>query len=292
INDDSNSSDMRSSELSLKNAKLSLDDQIEKLDDYTIRSPITGTIISKTMKAGDTLDGNKSSLAIVADMSQLTFEMSVDELYIKNISVGQKVSITADALPNARFEGVVDTVSIIGTSVSGVTVYPITVVIKEYGELLPGMNVNAEIMISNAEDVLVVPQNAVSRGNLVLVKDDGKKTPPEKEKGDEDKGADDKKGMLRMPEAPEGYKYVKVTTGQANDDYVEITSGLSEGDVIYVYVLKNTEQAFAGFGGMSGGMPMGGGMPSGGMSRPGGNFSSGSGMSRPGTGGMSGGGMR
>ena len=100
---------------------------------------------------------------------------------------------------------------------------------------------------------------------------------------------------MRLPEAPEGYKYVMIETGDANDDYIEVVSGLSEGDVIYVAVTKNT-QTSTGFGmgggfhgnmgGMSGGMP--GGMPSGGM--PGG-MSSGSrgGMSsgnRSGMGGM------
>ena len=287
IDNDSSYSDLRSSELSLKNSKLSLDDQMEKLNDYTILSPISGTVVEKTMKGGDTLDGNKSSLAIVADMSKLTFEISVDELYIKSIEVGQTVSITADALPNRTFEGVVDTVSIIGTATSGVTVYPVTVVISEYEGLLPGMNVDAEIVISNASDVLTVPVNAVSRGNLVLIKDDGKAPQTETKKESEKNAGNSEKKQFRPPEAPDGYKYVTVETGVANDDYVEIVSGLSEGDVIYVTVIKNTTTSQTGaFGGMGGGMPsgmpggMGGGMPSGmpgGMSggMPSGNRSSG-----------------
>ncbi len=352
ITDDSSNSDLRNSELSLKNSKLSLDDQIERLDDYTIKSPIAGTVISKTMKEGDTLDGNKSSLAIVADMSKLTFEISVDELYIQSIKVGQKVSVTADAAPDKTFEGVVDTVSIIGTATSGVTVYPVTIVISEYDGLLPGMNVDAEIDISNATDVLMIPVNAVTRGNLVLVAEDSdisgisledtfkKMTPPEgmtrpegmtppegeerperfekndtlpendmsakdgnliEKKSDSDKALPDsrkdisedasaKKREIKLPDAPEGYKYIMVETGDANDDYVEIVSGLSEGDVIYYTVVKNTSTATSPFG-MGGGMPggMGGGMPSG-MS---GGMRSG-GMSGSRSGGMSGmpGGMR
>lgn len=334
ITDDSSTSDLRSSELSLKNARLSLDDQIEKLEDYTIRSPISGTVISKTMKEGDTLDGNKSSLAIVADMSKLTFDISVDELYIKSIEVGQTVTVTADALPNQTFEGVVDTVSIIGTATSGVTVYPVTVVISEYDGLLPGMNVDAEIVISNASDVLMIPVNAVSRGNLVLVKDDTKvdndttdKTsdterltdgkvpaegmarpsrsdngmpegtpavpgsgvptdstenavPPVDPTGSAEKplgsgGRDGNAAEMRIPDAPDGYKYVMVETGDANDDYVEIVSGLSEGDVIYVTVVKSTSTSEESPFGMGGRMPTGamganrgdmsGGMPSGAM---------------------------
>lgn len=276
ISNDTSYDDLRSSELSLKNSKLSLDDQIEKFDDYTIRSSISGTVISKTMKQGDTLDGNKSSLAIVADMSKLTFEISVDELYIKDIEVGQTVSVTADALPGHRFEGVVDTVSIIGTSVSGVTVYPVTVVISEYEGLLPGMNVDAEIVISNAQDVLMVPVNAVSRGSLVMVKEnsDVKGLAPAGKKND--------KNPIRLPEAPDGYKYVMVETGAANDDYVEIAAGLSEGDEIYISVIKNAATSAIGFGmgGMGGmsGMPSGNRMPSGGGMPSGGRMPSGGGI--------------
>ena len=300
IVDDSAASDMRSSELSLKNSRLSLDDQIEKLNDYTIRSPIAGTVISKTMKAGDTLDGNKSSLAIVADMSKLTFEISVDELYIQNIEVGQTVTVTADALEGRVFKGTVDTVSIIGTPSNGVTVYPVSVVISEYDGLLPGMNVDAEIVISDASDVLMIPVNAVSRGNLVLVKDNSdvsgvsKKQPQDKSKNK------DKPQMTRIPEAPDGYKYVTVETGEANDDFVEIKSGLKEGDVIYVATVRNTQSTaqspFGMGGGMNGGMgrmPSGGmpsGMPSGGM--PSGMPSGGMSSSRGGMSGGMGGGMR
>lgn len=305
IVDDSSSSDMRSSELSLKNSRLSLDDQIEKLNDYTIRSPIAGTVISKTMKAGDTLDGNKSSLAIVADMSKLTFEISVDELYIQNIEVGQTVTVTADALEGRVFEGTVDTVSIIGTPSNGVTVYPVSVVISEYDGLLPGMNVDAQIVISDASDVLMIPVNSVTRGNLVLVKDDAAVSGISKEPSENDKNKGDNKDdsrAMRLPEAPDGYKYVTIETGEANDNYVEVKNGLKEGDVVYVATVKNTQAAtqspFGMGGGMGGGMP--GGMPSGGMPSSGGMGSSRGGMSGSmpsgasgsSRGGMSGGGMR
>lgn len=294
ISDDNTSTQLRSSQISLENSKLSLDDMREKLEDYTLRSPISGTIISKTMKGGDTLDGNKSSLAIVADMSKLTFDISVDELDIKNIAVGQNVKVTADAIPDSEFTGVVDKISIIGTSTNGVTVYPVTVVISEYDGLLPGMNVNAEILTSEAKDVLTVPVNAVTRGNLVLVKDDSQKPTAEdaedKEK-DKDKDKESSRDGKRLPDAPEGYKYVQVEIGMSSDDYVEIKSGLSEGDEIYVSVIKSTgneeeSNMFTGMHPGGGGMPSGGGMsgpPSGNMpsdrgGMPSGGMGSGGGM--------------
>ncbi len=306
IYDEASDSAVRTSELSLKNAELSLQDMEDKLDDYTIKSPITGTIIDKTMKAGDTLDGNKSSLAIVADMSKLTFDISVDELDIKDISIGQSVIVTADALPNREFKGVVDTISIIGTTTSGVTVYPVTIVISEYEGLLPGMNVNAEIVTGSASDVLLIPSNAVTRGNYVLVKDDsdiegindirdsagkgGKKDETNKQKSASGKKSDSKSFL---PEAPEGYKYVKVSLGISNDDFVEVTDGLREKDVIYVTVIRNTSTS-AGMFGMSSGMPSGGmgrGMPSGGMGSTSGGMPTG-GMSSGRTGAYRSGGMQ
>jgi len=165
----SSSTNARSSALSIRDAELALQNQIEALEDYMITSPISGTIIEKTAKFGDTLDGNKSAMAIVADMSKLTFTMSIDELDIKNISKGQEVIVTADALPDQTFTGYIDNISIIGTSSSGVTTYPVDVIIEEYEGLLPGMNVNADIISEQATDILKIPVEAVSRGNLVLV---------------------------------------------------------------------------------------------------------------------------
>lgn len=291
LKDDKSDSSLRSSKLSLENAELALNDLIDKLEDYSIMAPISGTVIEKTLKAGDTLDGNKSSLAIIADMSKLTFEMSIDELDIKDISVGQSVRVTADALPGETFDGVIDTISILGTTTNGVTVYPVTVVISEYKGLLPGMNVNAEIVTSEAKNVLRVPVDAVSRGNLVLVTNEyaqsiGAPVQSKPEKSDDGKPADGKPAdgstdvkSSRMPEAPEGYTWIAVKVGVSDNDFIEVISGLTEGAKVYVTkeqsAAATAKGAFSGMGSgsrsgppnMSGGSGMGGsGMSSGGMS--------------------------
>ncbi len=297
IIDEDYESDLRSNELSLKNSKLSLDDQIERLDDYTIKSPISGTVISKTMKEGDTLDGNKSSLAIVADMSKLTFDISVDELYIRSLKVGQTVKITADAIPNKTFEGVIDTISIIGTATSGVTVYPVTVVISEYEGLLPGMNVDAEIVISNASDVLMIPVNAVSRGGLVLVEENSTiegitpkmpgtnrsegMTRPEGSEKPEDSAhpenmpkpdaeanieADTEESAKKDP-AKSGNSKMRLPTAPEGYKYIMIETGVANDDYIEVvsglsegdviYVIVTKNTQSAIGFGMGGGMPAG-----------------------------------
>ena len=174
------------SRLSLKDSQLSLDNYYDQLDNYNITSPISGTVIQKNSKAGDTLDNTNSNttMAIIADLSSLKFTISIDELDITKISVGQQVNITADAMEGKVYTGFVSNVSIVGSSSNGVTSYPVEVTLDMKGidGLIPGMNVNASIVIESKTDVLMVPVAAVNRGNVVLVK--GKSSSSDSENND------------------------------------------------------------------------------------------------------------
>jgi len=281
--------------LSLRDAEIELQEAIEDLKDCTVISPITGVITEKYYKSGESIANKESTtLAIIADMSKLTFTMSIDELDIKNIELGQEVIVTADAIENQTFRGEITNINIIGSSSSGVTTYPVTVEISEYEGLLPGMNVSAEIISSEVKDVVKVPTSAVSRGNVVLVKEEFAKslevnkdyTEPATETSTNNRGrgklnSDSKPGeIVDMPNTPEGYKYIKITTGLTDADYIEIKEGLAEGSEVYVITTvksgssESTQSAANGMGPMGGGMmPTGGGMPmGGGMMNGGGNF--------------------
>jgi HlyD family secretion protein len=143
----------------------------DQLDNYTIKSPIAGTIIDKEYKAGDTVESGKT-LCTIYDLSYLEMTMSIDELDISQVSVGQTVTITADAAEGKTYTGTITKVSVAGTTSNGATSYPVTVRIDDTDGLLPGMNVDAEIVLSEANDVLSVSNAAVSRGNKVLVTKD------------------------------------------------------------------------------------------------------------------------
>lgn len=82
---------LKESELSLRDSELSLENQQEALEDYCITSPISGTVITKNYKAGDNLtsSGSARSLCIIYDLSYLTMTLSVDELDISQVEVGQ-----------------------------------------------------------------------------------------------------------------------------------------------------------------------------------------------------------
>ena len=220
---------VKRNELSYKDAQLSLDNLYENMADYTIKAPISGTVISKTTKAGDKLDNSTKStvMAVIADMSRMLFEISVDELDIAKLEVGQKVSVTADALEGRFFEGYIDKISIIGSTSNGVTTYPVTVVIEEHEGLIPGMNVDAEITVQEVKDVVSVPVSAIMRGNLVAVKSTGKAPETNKEESSaENKEKDQKPEGMREGQKPEGMREGQMAEGMKEGKKPE---GMREG---------------------------------------------------------------
>lgn len=249
----------------LQNAKASLESAQDRLDDYMVTSPITGTVVEKTVKAGDNVgtgSNSNNTLCIIYDLTYLEMTLNIDELDIDNVEVGQTVNVTSDAKEGQTFTGVVTKVSVVGTTSGGTTTYPVTVRIDDTDGLRPGMNVDAEIVLSSADGVLAIPSLAVNRGDTVLVTSDSPSAANALEQ-----------------EAPEGYAYVQVTTGISDDSYIEISSGLQEGDTVaYLRTASSgSDMMMSGMpgGDMGGGMPGGGGgMPSGGPGGggPGGGF--------------------
>lgn len=203
----------------LRSAELRMSSAERNISHYTIDAPISGTIVDKKVKAGDKLSANDTAmqnLCTIYDMSYLEMKLNVDELKIRSLEVGQEVEITADAVPGETYKGVISSILVAGTTANGSTSYPVTVRIDDMGELLPGMNATAKITTASVKNVLALPNAALVRGSYVLVTKDSPSA------------ANAETSMT----APDGYVYVKVTTGISDDDYIEVKSGLQEGDTI------------------------------------------------------------
>lgn len=243
----------------VESAQSKMDSTQETYEDYTITAPISGQVITKNTKVGDKISKSSNSgsttMAVIYDLSEVTFEMSVDELDVRKVQTGQKVQVTADALEGVALTGTVTNISLESSQSNGVTNYPVTVTLDEVGDLLPGMNVDGTIILDAVEDTLMIPVDALMRGNRVYVKDDSVKE--------------------AQGNVPAGFRAVEVETGMTSEDYVEIVSGLEEGTEVYVNASSTDMSTMFQMGG-PGGMPGGnmGGGP-GGMS--GGNRQSGSG---------------
>ncbi len=196
---------------SQKSSQLSVKSNQKTLDNYNITSPISGTVITKNSKAGDKIDSSNSQtvMMVVADMSKMKFTISVDELDIADIHLGQTASVEADALPEETFEAKVTNIASEGiSSGDGVTTFDIELTIDEPGNLKSGMNVNANILINEAYDVVTIPEDALMNVNgstaTVLVKADGKTDKKSKEKN-MDSATSDEDRMYR----PDGNELVE-----------------------------------------------------------------------------------
>ena len=310
---------VESADDNLENAENKLSNTQDSVDDYTITAPISGTVITKNAKVGDKISKSSSgttTMAVIYDLSTMTLEMSVDELDVSSVKVGQSVEITADAVEGETFTGTVTNVSLQSSYSNGVTNYPVTVTLDDTGSLLPGMNVDAKIILDSSENALVIPASALMRGNRVYVKKSSDSTEnadtqrngssdnvgdADSERKNHGDGTQNVDSADRQPDAgaeasgsskgsgtdnssskstgsgksgssnvPDGFEAVQVTTGIINDDYVEILSGLSEGDEVYISSdsgssTQTNQMQMGGMGGPGG--DMGGGAPGG----PGGN---------------------
>lgn len=273
----------------LETAQKNYDDTLENIGDYTITAPISGTVVEKSFNAGESIDVTSGSkiAAIIYDLSSLTFDMNIDELDIFSIEKGQPVTVTTEAYSGRKFYGEITKISKVGSTISGTTVYPVTVTItdKEALEaLLPGMNIDAEIIINKSENVIAVPTGAVARGNTVkLIKNQNVSDEQSENTQDNTERPAINEGMPEVPNA-EGrpvmntqslygtapgdteYEIIKVETGISDEDFIEITQGLSEGDIV---IVENSQVSSGGLYGMMGmmgqmrGAPMGTNAPAG-----------------------------
>ena len=206
---------IQSASETLRSAQISMENLQDTMNNYTITAPISGTVIEKDVKAGDALTSG-TTLCVLYDLSYLEMVINVDELQVSDLSVGQSVQVTADAVPDKTYVGEVTRVSMKGSSSGGTTTYPVTVRIDDIDGLRPGMNANAEIVVANATSALCVPNAAIVQGGYVLVTKDSPSAA----------------NAAPEMEAPDGYVYVEVKTGVSDDDYTQITSGLKAEDTI------------------------------------------------------------
>lgn len=230
----------------------------ELMEAGKITASVDGTVQQVAMADGQSLKAG-DPVATVLTGGAVKLEVSVDELDINSINVGQTAEITMDAFTDKTFEGTVESISQIGTTSNGVTTYQATLALAQPdASLKVGMNATATIIIEKHEGVLLLPMEALnSRQGAQFV---WLYTGTLPEDSTQDPGT-----------------RTEVTTGMSNDSYVEITGGLTAEDQVVVVRTKSTSSGssqqqgggmFPGMGGdMGGERPSGGNFPSG--QRPG-----------------------
>ncbi len=281
-----------SADLKIAGSKNQLNTNMKLLDKYKVTAPINGVITKISFKEGDAVKPG-DEVSDVVDPTQMQFDIPVDELDVAKIAAGQKTSITVDALPDTAanpLQGVVSKIPVEGTTNNGVTTFPVTVKINSNLNVLKGgLNANADIEVSNEENVLYVPIEAVSKiGNkrYVMVKGSGTNTSTKSGfqfgGGQNSSNRQSQRNISSTASSGKNQNYYanavrkEVEVGSNNDSYIEIKTGISEGDIIILPQLQasstNSTQNQSGLNmGRTPGASGGGGGFNGGGNRGGGN---------------------
>lgn len=180
-------------------------DLSSKLSDLNIRAPMDGIVAGFYRETGENVRSGEwiGSLYTTSDMRMWS---EVDDIDILHVKQGAPISVSIDALPDMTFEGTVTNVSSMGKGEQGVTKFMVELSIIGGPELRPGMQARAYIDAGKAENVLLIPLEAVF----------------------EDNG----KSVVEVLNEDGTTRIVPVKLGLMNDKFVEITEGLNEGEKV------------------------------------------------------------
>ena len=140
----------------------------QRLEDATVTAPTAGTILTKTVSLGQVITSATNSanggttLLTMADLGRVRVRALFNETDIGQVRPGQTASVTVDAFPDRRFQGVVEKIEPSATVQQNVTMFPVLVTLDNSESLLkPGMNGEVAVLVDQVNDVLAVPNDAV-----------------------------------------------------------------------------------------------------------------------------------
>lgn len=197
-------------------AQAIVDRASENLRNSTIRSPLTGTVLKRHVEVGDAVSsilqlGSQATLLMtLGDMAEVFFEGRVDETDIGKIFVNQRARVKVDAFRDRPFPGKVLRIAPLGEEEDNVIGFEVRVSVTDSERILRAqMSANAEVIVEEKEDVLLIPENAV-------IYDKDRNTAAE----------------VYDPSAEGQKRRVPIKIGISDGTTTELVSGLSEGDTV------------------------------------------------------------
>ena len=228
-------------EVTFENAKIALDDTV-------VRSPVTGTIISRTVEVGQVISsptsavGGGTLLMTMADLSKVRVRALVDEIDVGKVSIGQTVSIKVAAYRDKEFFGIVSKVEPLARIEQNVTTFPVLIDINnDENLLLLGMNTDVVIEILNESVSMSVPSMSLrtrkdiySAASIVdISKEEVDQFLLKKVEGE------NFNKFIVVKDSKKGPKLTWVKIGISDLSNVEIIEGLTSGDTVYILPSKS-----------------------------------------------------
>ncbi len=221
----------------LKERELAYQAALESYEKTLIKTPFFGEVAEILAYEGDSVSGS-SEIIYLVNWDKIYVDVNIDEVDIKEISIGQQAEITFDAYPELKLPALVDSISPLATGMGGITIVEVTLELTQSDpRIMSGFSAQVEITVEEVHNVVRVPTAAVAeRGGMHFV-------------------------LLMTENEPQ---MTMVRVGRANDEYIEVLSGLKENDRIAANAYQILEQFEQGGGdqqrrGMFPGMQRGGG---------------------------------
>ncbi len=154
--------------LQLEQARLQLEQARRRLEQATLVAPFDGTVVALNIEVGQVVGaGVPGGAIILADLSDLYLDLTVDEVDVVRLKEKMPVEITLDALPGRTFRGHIESIAPVAVEAGGAATYRVRVVLDERDPALrSGMSATVEIEVDRRENVLVVPNAAVRRDRI------------------------------------------------------------------------------------------------------------------------------
>ncbi len=242
-----------SQQISIQSAQNSLATAEQNLAYDSIRAPLAGVISAVPAVVGTTVPSPAVSMVTQGELAQVT----LNEVDAAKVMIGNKATLTFDALPDLSLAGQVTEIDTVGTVSQGVVNYNVQVAFQEASgapQVKPGMSVTASIVTAAHQNVIAVPNAAVTtQGGASYVLEPAAPVPSSTLAASANGGVT-LSATTRVP----------VVIGLANDTLTEITSGVNVGDQIVTQTIKSTASAASAASTGAGGLRIGGGLFGGG----------------------------
>lgn len=241
----------------LESAEVNRDRAAQNLAYTEIRSPVDGVVIDRSVDVGQTVAASLSApqlFLIAEDLSKMEILASVDESDIGKIHDGQAVRFTVQAYPDSNFAGTVKQVRLKSTIQENVVNYVVSIAVANpSGRLLPGMTATVDFVVSEAKDVLQVPNAALRFRATEKMLAELRKQRSASAEGDSTRaarrqhprGANSPSRIMLWTLAEDGHPTpVLARTGISNGQYTEVTGRrLQEGMQIIASVVSSSEKS-------------------------------------------------
>jgi HlyD family secretion protein len=224
--------------LSVSDANSQLVAAKNQLAKMTVASPIAGVVTAVNSANGDSITTQNPVLTVV-DMSSMKIKISVDELDIQSIKVGQKSTIKFGAITDKTYEGAVESIGQVGTTTNDVTTYDVVIDITDPTGIKLGMNATVTISVDSKENALVIPSEALVEQDgkkYVRVQGSGDSTSSDNQAQASSEGSNNKSGNRTRNQGATSNSgnLVEIKTGLEANNYIEVLEGVTEGEQLLV----------------------------------------------------------